>query len=429
MLFQANRKTVLERGNRMRSVFLGCSVIIYFFLLGFGGTFASDLEELTVNSFIISAKNDYRLRNHQDLLDYTQTASSSTPYVDKIEFRSSSEDFEIAKQRYALRFYPKGWSETRHNRMLTASIMDAFGVEHEVYYNKALLKRYTLVLEYLETAQILKVMHELEAVYEDRLSVLKKQTGSLSFDVGDYIAAETQLTELQLDLVKEKNKLTGIIHKIHLLTDRKSNISFDEKTLAEVEEIVGVLEYLETNENPDNIYLRNRRNRIEREKIKYNIEKAQERDYLSYIQVEYDRDNYQEPVKAYSIDFGFRLPFINSDQEDINRRKVNYIEEKLNYEDEIRSTSERIKSTIRSINRYVDQYRIVSDKGQNSNGSSPLETYMQMEGINPLSLLEIRESVIKKDKQRIQIYFSILYNYVELLDLLGKLSESPLRNH
>jgi len=386
-------------------------------------------EMMTINSFLVTAENDYSLKNHQELLDYLETATSSTPYIDKIEFRSNSEDFEIAKQRYALRFYPKGWGETRYNNRLTESIYNAFTLEHEVYYNKALRKRYRLIIDYLESMNLIRVMQELQAVYEDRISVLKKQVGTLSFDVSEYITAETEYTELQLDLVKIENKLTGIVHKIHLTADCEAEISFNEMKLIRVEEIVCEIDSLEFNPDSDNIYLRDRINKIEIARIKYNIDKAQERDYLSYFELEYDRDNYQEPERAYSIDFGFRLPFINSDREDINRRKVNYIEEKLKYEDEKRATSERIKSTLRSLNRFINQYKLITDRKANDDARSPLETYMQMEGINPLNLLEIRESIINNDLQQDKIYYSILYDYVELMDLMGKLSEKPLRNY
>ena len=388
-----------------------------------------ELQILTMNRFLSTTEKDYSLENHQELLDYLETASSSTPYIDKIEFRTTTKDFEIARQKYGLRFYSKGWGETKFNNMLTESIIDAHRVEHEFIYNKALIKRYNLILDYLESVEHLKVMNELQAVYEDRISVLNKQSGTLSFDVGEYITAESRYTELQLDLVKIENKLAGDIHKIHLSADTEGNISFSEVQLIDVEEIVEAIRKLEFGADLDNIYLRDRKNRIEREEIKYNIEKAQDRDYLSYLQVEYDRNNYKEPVRAYSIDIGIKLPFINSDREDINRRKLNHIEEKLRYEDEKRTTSERIKSTVRSINRFIEQYRILAERKANGDAQNPLDTYIKMEGVDPLNLLEIRESIIRNDLQQNQIYFSILYNYIELMDLMGKLSEKPLKNY
>jgi len=101
----------------------------------------------------------------------------------------------------------------------------------------------------------------------------------------------------------------------------------------------------------------------------------------------------------------------------------------LQYEDEIRNTKERIKSTLRSLNRLINQYRILKEGKANSDMQNPLDTYMKMEGINPLYLLEIRESIIKNDLQQNEIYILILNNYVELMDLMGKLSEKPLKNY
>lgn len=408
----------------------GSFIIFILLLMMSGRVFAAELDTITTNKFLSTSYSDYSLESQREVLEYLENSTSSTPYMDKIEFRTFSKDFEISKQKYALRFYPKGWSETKYNNLLTASIMDAYSVEHQVYFNKALLRRYRLILDFLETTEQLRVTQELQDVFDDRLSVLRQQTGTLAFDVGEYIQAENKYTNLQLDLVKLKNKLTGIVHKIHIAADSISEISFDSDGLVDIEDIVREIDSLKLNPDSDNIYLKDRKNKIERAKIKYNIEKAQERDYLSFFQLEYDRDNYNKKnKKAYSFDIGFRLPFINSDRENINRRRVNYIEEKLKYEGEKRATSERIESNIRSLSRLINQYRIVTDKKANSDARSPLEAYMKMEGINPLSLLEIRESIINNDRQQSQIFYSILFNYVELMDLVGKLSEKPLKNY
>ncbi len=398
------------------------------FLMRVGVNAAEKSEEITINSFLLTAKYDYSLENHQELLDYLETASSSTPYIDKIEFRSSSEDFEIAKQKYALRFYPKGWGETKYNNKLAESIIDAYTVEHEVYFNLALKKRYILILEYFESFELRRIMHELLAVYDDRMSVLKAQTGTLAFDVSEYIAEENLYTELQLDMVKIENKITGIIHKIHLAADTEAEVSFRDRQLVDVEEIIHVVSSLEFDPELDNIYLMDRKNRIARARIKYNIEKARDRDFLSYLQLEYDGDNYKNSEKAYSIDLGFKLPFINPDREDINRRKVNYIEEKLKYEEGKRATSEKIKSILRSLNRLFSQDKLLAERRETGDASNPLETYMKMEGIDPLYLLDIRESMINNDKQQSQIYYMSLYKYIELIDLTGKLCDRPLRN-
>ena len=179
----------------MRGIFTGSLIVICIILMRVDVIPGEELQLLTMNSFLSTTERDYSLENHQELLDYLETASSSTPYIDKIEFRTTTKDFEIARQKYGLRFYSKGWGETKFNNMLTESIIDAHRVEHEVIYNKALSKRYNLILDYLESVEHLKVMQELQAVYEDRISVLNKQSGTLSFDVGEYITAESRYPE------------------------------------------------------------------------------------------------------------------------------------------------------------------------------------------------------------------------------------------
>ncbi len=411
----------------MRNSIQNCIIVFIILAIGCNFAFAKPSQTLTINGFLLTASSDYSLENHQELVDYLEGASSSTPYLDKVEIRTNTEDFELAKQKYALRFYTKGFGETKYNRELTATIADAYNLEHQVYFNIALTKRYNLIIEYFEAVDLLGIYKELDAVYSDRVAVLKKQSGTLEFDIGEYIKAENQYTELQLDLVKTENKLTGLIHKIHLTAGSDAEVSFDRSSVITVDEIEQMLKHLSINPSADNIYLQDRKNKIERERLKYNIEKAQSRDYISYLEVEFDQDNHLKGDKAYSLDLAIKLPFINSDQEDVNRRKVNYIEEKLKYEDEKRDAAERIKSRLRSLDRYIHQYKILAERKQKDDGQNPLDIYMKMDGVNPLSLLEMRENIIRYDRQQNEIFTSILLEYVELLDLMGKLSEKPLR--
>ncbi len=404
---------------------------LFLFFITLLTTFSmADSKPHTINSFLSSAGQDYRLNNHSELVSYTESAPSSTPYLDKVELRTETEEFYREKQKYAVRLYPKGWGETTYNRQLNKTKRESVRLEHDVYFNKALKQRYEMILGYLETASRIRSKKELLTVFDDKIKVLKKMSGSdMVFDVNTLIEAEDQYVDMQLDLVKIENQMTGLIHKINLAAGDYAGISFDETRLIDIETIESVVRELNADPNVDNIYLKDQKNKIVTAKNKYNIEKAKNRDYLSFAQVAYDSDDSDESRKAYSVQLAFKLPFINPDREEVSRRKFNYLKQKLNYEEVKRSTSEQVVSLSRSVKRLITQSRILMNRKTNGNAQHSFKTYMEMEGINPLNLLKLKESMLKNNIQLNQLNYLIRYRFIELMDILGNLSEKPLKNY
>jgi|GEM_PF-1057873 len=401
-------------------------LLISFFLLAF----SINAQKLTIDEFLRSADNDYKLKNHSELVDYFDNSSTSTPFLDKIEFRAELEDFEDFDQQYSLRFYPKGWGETKSGNKVAQIKKKENKIEHEEYFNSALEERYELLLSYLETTALLQKHKDLLNVYKDRVTVLNNMAHTAEeFDVITIISAEDKLIDLQLDIVRLEDGLTNITHKIRTVTGKKIEIGFDEKKIISVTDIKKLLPDTEAHPNIDNIYIRNRKLKIELAKSKYELEVAKTRDYISFFKLDYKTEDYKEPNKSFSIGMGFKLPFINPDRDDINQRKADHIEEKLKLEYALRANSEKITSITRSMNRMFAQYDILSERTKSGNAATSFKKYMEMEGINPITLLKLKESMLKSDMRLIKNRTNIRLKYIQLLNVLGKLTEKPIKNY
>lgn len=387
-------------------------------------------DDLTISRFLASVKTDYKLANHTELVNYLENASTSTPYIDRIEFRSETEEFDILKQRYSLRFYPKGWGETGYNEQLADTTRKANRIEHEAYLNSALKQRYRLVLDYLELTALLKLHRDLLVVLQDRVTVLRKQSASvMSFDVNPLIAADDKVVDLQLEIVKLEDQLTSKVHMIQTLAKSKAKVAFDEKELVPIAKIERVAGSLAPDADIDNVALQDRKLKIKLANIKYNLEVAKNRDYISFVKLSFDTEDYTNLQKAFSIGFAIKMPFINPDRYEINRRKLRYLNEKLQYEDQRRATSERIISISRSLRRLIRQQNILKQRKDGGDAKSSFKQYMAMEGVNPLTLLKIKESIILGDIRMARLQNAIRLRYVDLTSILGKLLQRPLKNH
>ena len=405
-------------------------ILVVYSLFLFSESFpARAADKLTMNDFLATAQDDPRLQNHTELVRYLEAAPESTAYLDKIQFRTESDEFDISKQKYSLRFYPKAWGETRYNTLIAETTRKAVRTEHEALFNRALEKRYKLVLDFLETLSLINLKKRLLMVYNDRVNVLRKLSMSdLSSDASVLVSAEDRHIALQIELVQLENKLTAVVEEIKFIAGHYPEIAFDEDQLIGPEKIEEIIRDIQPGPNPDNIYLREKRYNAELAENRYLLEKTKSKKRISFFKVQYDADDYDRPEKAFSFEMGFDLPFVNSDREDINRRKKNYLEEKLGYENKKRNTSEKITSLSRSLKRLIRQRRILADRRNNSNAEISFRKYMKMEGINPLTLLKVKESILEGDIQLARISYMIRRRYLELTDIMGRLSGEPLRN-
>lgn len=387
-------------------------------------------EKLTIEKFLLSADYDFILKNHSELVDYHNNSSGSTPFFDKIEFRAELEDFDRFDQQYSLRFYPKGWGETKSSRNIASLMKEENKMEHEEYYNNALGQRYELILSYVETSALIEHYKKLQTVYNDRITVLNKLAETAEeFDVVEIISAEDKLIDLQLDLVKLEDILTNLTHKIGVIAGKDIEVAFDEKSIIDIRQIKKQLPQVKKVSGIENISIRNRKLKIELAKSKYELEVAKTRDYISFFKLDYKTQDYKEPNKSFSIGIGLKLPFINPEKDEINERKARHIEEKLKLEDTLRRNQETVISITRSMNRMFAQYDILSQRKESGNAATSFKKYMEMDGINPITLLKLKESMLEGDIRLIKIKTNIRMKYIRLLNELGELSEKPIKNH
>jgi hypothetical protein len=129
------------------------------------------------------------------------------------------------------------------------------------------------------------------------------------------------------------------------------------------------------------------------------------------------------------VQLGFRLPFINSGRLDINRRKLAFLTEKRCYAEFKNMLSENIRVFAGRLHSLLRQYEVVLANKKLGGIESSLKSYMRLEGADPLALLELKESILKRDISLANIQHEIFLNHIELLDVSGKLSETPLKNY
>jgi len=302
-------------------------------------------------------------------------------------------------------------------------------IQYDLLLNRALKSRYRTIVELLDSRARLDLERQLLLLYQDKINVLKKSVNNLDFNARDLIEAEDDALKQQLDLIALENKIVNIEDEIRKSIAGLDTVDFDTGNMADFSSIQSVIESLDPRQGDENIHIGEAglSSNLARERL--NLEISENRRYIDYFEATYDMADRDEFEKALSLGIAFTLPIVNPNRLDINRRKLQSLREKRRYEDRKRDVAEEMTTTLRDLKRLLKQYDVLTQKKQFSKAEASLKIYMQVEGVDPLILLSLKESMLKTEIAMEKIYNRIFTQYIDLLDVSGKLIERPLVNY
>ena len=388
---------------------------------------------LAIGSILETAENDSGLKNMRALRDDLRTAPRSTPYLEKIELRTETENFDLDKQKFSLRFSPKGWGETASAAQLRQVRNRSQELACEERFQKVLKDRYDLVVDYLETRLLIDIEAKLLVNLEDQIRVLRALgAGDGTLDVKRLIDAQDDQMTHQLKQVMLKDHLADLAHRIRQLTGCGDRFALRTTGLVMVSDIRSMVVDLPESEAASlhrHPALADWQMRVRLAEAAVRLEEAKNRDYFTFLDVSYDLDERDEIDEAVSLEVGLRLPFIHANRDDLSMRRGEWTAAKIEFAEAKRTWTEQRLSSYRQLMLSLAQYDLLTARKKDGGAAATVALYRQMDGVDPTQLLKIREAILKNDIRIQRTRFSVLRCYVDWLDVRGQLSARPLINY
>ena len=403
-------------------------VAVFFCLVLLAGS-VSQAAGVTVNEFLSSAAQDPTLHFQNEKVDFLEGSSPNTPLIREVEFRARIDEFQESQQRYGVRLSPTGWGETRNGRKVYKARLEYNEAQLELLLNKALKRRYRVLIDFVRTRDLLGLNQELMEIAEDRLDIKRKRIDDLDSDPTALVAAEDDVIQLQLDIIDLENSVRDLEDEIKTAMGADGPVSLDPADLIDIDAIKQAIEKFSHPPETENIHIRRAHLSTELAQNRYDLEKAENRRYLSFLQFDYEMDERRDFEEAMILRFGIMLPIVNPNRLDIDRRKITSLREKSDYENLKREIAGDIPFFLRDLERSLKQYDILLQRQAASNAKTSLEVFQRIEGTNPLKLLKMKRSMLNTEVAIAKMARRIFRRYINLLDVSGKLSEKPLRNH
>jgi len=383
--------------------------------------------DMTIPAFLTTAKEDARLSGADERTEFLLRSSANTPFFEKIEFRTETDEFKASRQTYRVRAYPNGWGKTKAEQDEYNATVNSSKQHRDLLVHRALKKRYLLVIDFLHIRSALELNRRLREVYGDRMTVMKKSAGTPGFDITDLLKAAERYAQQQLYVIELENNLSFIENAIFKYAPAQDSIVFDVAGLPGIEQIRTALPDPAQAPDKNNIYLQESSLSLEIARSRYEQEQSESSRLISFLELSYDNQERHDTQEAVAVQLGIRLPFINANRLAMNRKKLRYLDAKEHYEELRLSLAEQLALLCRQLHGLLEQCRVLEAASAGMEASAA--TLSQAAGAEPLTLLQIKEGGLKSSISLTEIRQKIYTSYIEVLDVTGKLSEKPLRNH
>lgn len=151
-------------------------------------------------SFIRAAQQDPTVTMFDLQVEYLNGKPYRLAPVQKMEFRTESNQLDRARQEYALRLNPANPWELRQNNLYFKELKSSLSLEKGIILKDVLTDRYTLIIELVTYVGFRDLAQRKLELTQTSLSMLEKQQLSGYFDGEDYVDLKLEEMDKSVDV-------------------------------------------------------------------------------------------------------------------------------------------------------------------------------------------------------------------------------------
>jgi len=398
-------------------------------------------ELVTIKQFILSAHEDPVVKSQDNKNTEIRKSYPGIPGIDDIGFEIRNTGFTDVDFRYTVKISPRGFQETRTGNHYNDALIENKKAKRQYLLNFALYNRYLTIIDLLEQKALKVLYKDLLTLYDDRIKVMEKLSYSEDFQLEKLIKEEKDMSKEAVFSFEIEKYITVLEQRAKVYLNDTTFSGFDTSDLVSIKTIMNRIENTSFSLDTNNASIKLYRTRINLADSKFKMEKAQSHKFFDALSFLYDNgdsvDEYNRKYQgknynlnnAFAIELGFRIPNLTLASHQLNKYKADLLSEAENYEQIKDELGEKVRKDLADLNQLIAQYRYLSNRINEVDAEASLKKFLQIEGIDPLVLLDIKENILKTQIDMVWIKHGILRNYLYVIDNAGLLSTRPIRNY
>jgi len=404
-------------------MFLRYSIVLLLFLpaLGKAQTNISTTEFLSLSKEAFQIKYDSVKRTQLDKLNF------SLPLLKSVELRSETRDLLLERQEYSLRIKPNSLWARGFQKKVYDNKTKSFSLKTKKSLNEEIEKRYLLLIDYYFIKKEIALQKEKKTELQDVIFVLKQQQNQLNFDIKDYLNAQNDLLENNLQLTQLSQELASKSLELQRRIGKQDNFRINFKDLINPKSVLQTS--IKDTTFSDNISLRIKKLKLNTLEKEMKFETYQSRQVLDYVQAKYGGKKSILFNENFSIGIGINLPLFGNTR----LKKSKYLFDIISEESEIVRLDQKMKQEAKEIDDSFSiaktSYQSFAEQLKNNPIKDLLENYKKTEAVDPLLLLKLKimGQMIKIQTNKAEHKMYRLY--IRHLSIYEVLFKNPYKNY
>ena len=376
----------------------------------------------TGTDFLATAKESQATMSTDEKINFLESTDHSLPFVQQLELRTETHDFQLNEQGYSLRFTPNSPKQRRAQDSYHQAFINNVSVDKQELLLDELEEKYATLVDYQFIGGLIKSKENLIKLYAQKQKVLRALVSSPNFDITNFVDTEEEIFELESELLEFTQRQNTINELVNLAVGTE-NLQTDFIDLNQI------LVSIRTKEMPTflaNEALQLRQDLIQKE---YEKELAEINNPLDFIQAQVGGGNADELRENVSVGVGLRLPFKGDKKLDLLELEYEKLERNSDFQTDQLERKERIARQVKRIENFIEQYNLLQKQAEDNQVQYALKRLKSMPDASPLQIIRMEEILLKKSSQIYRLEYRIFQEYVEWLHLTETTISLPLRNH
>lgn len=384
---------------------------------------------ISVKNFLASSRQQNTLEYQERVASFLENTSHKMPWIEEVEVRSRSHDFDLAQQEYILRVTPNSPRQRWAQRKYHNSTLRAADSERLMLLEETLLDRYDIAADIYFCNELIRAKKAFIPVFQDRINTLEKSGSFSNFDISDLLRTEDDLYELEMEILELENARSALQSIVGIMSQSSDTLLIDEENFIKIEDIRNILPGLYNFSMDQHPLLLLQKAKIDLLAQEFNVEDAERRNVLDFVESRFEGKQDDLIRERVSIGIGFQLPLKGSDKIKLNELKLEQIEA-ANKESAIEYdlNMERVE-TINAMESLLKEHSLLQQQLDKTRQRFSSEKLLELSDATAYTLLRIKESILEKELALVEKEQEIFETYIELLQLSGVVAREPLINY
>ena len=360
-----------------------------------------------------------------EALSYMQ--DNQMPLSQKLEFRTESNQLDWQQQEYLLRWSLNGGKARQAHQQLVQNQMQILKVEDNARVQDKLMRQYHFIIDWYILNKQDSLLEQKRIILEDKKKVYEQaMTLHTDFNIDDWLRNDQRLQDMKQKKQEFLSKQRWILENMPLTKNSEVEYTLSAQdwiSIRTLQEIVNDVHF-DGSKNPEYI-IQEAETAFAQAELE--LEKAKGQKIIDYIQIKYrgDDNNFKE---EWSAGLGFNIPTKSSSRLKRNKAMLELLEEKKEQQWLEEDLAERIRAAYFSFQYQLEQYIMLEASLQDDQIEETLMKHISNPDIEILTLLKIKENKLSKQEDLLALEAVLLYSYINLLELTGRLAQTPTVN-